>query len=165
MSEKPEWFKLTGEDQEPINNVGKTGKRNIFKIAAVAAPLILVGAVVVGAAGEADDDERPAIDTTMPSATTVNSGSAQNETVAPASDKVNSKPTPVASKKVGVGVPAPSAKGGDDDHEGFFGDDDHQRGEHENREGHESREGHHEGGEHGGTAPKIPQPVTTTTKN
>jgi hypothetical protein len=134
MSEKPEWFKLTGEDQEPINKVGKTSKRNIFKIAAVAAPLIFVGAVVVGAAGEADD-ERPAIDTTI---TSTNSGSANNDSVAPASTSTNNSPVGVAnpasdssvkSAKKGVGVPKPSGKG-----------------EHEGREGGESGEG----GEHDG---------------
>jgi hypothetical protein len=167
MSEKPEWFELTSDEQGPAKNAGKSGKKNLIKLVAVAAPLILVGAVFVGANGEADDDHKPAINTTIPTATntttatTVNSGSAKNETVAPASGKVISTPTTSASAKGGVGVPAPSAKGGDDDHEGFFGgDDNHQRGEHD------GREGHHDGDrDHGGSAPKIPQSGSTTTKN
>ena len=144
MSEKPEWFEISEDGNEPNRpknrenrEHGEKGKKNLYKFALLAAPLVLIGAVAGAASGE-DDDAKPAIDTTI---TSTNSGSANNESVAPASTSTNNSAVGVAnpasgssvkSAKKGVGVPKPSGKGEHEgreggeggEHDGFFGGDD-----------------------------------------
>jgi hypothetical protein len=160
MSETPEWFEITADDQKP--ELPKTKKRGL-KLALIAAPILLVGGVVAFADGGAEADDAPAINNTIPTATST--GSQANEQVAPATGSTIA--TPTAAAKKGVGVQAPSAQGGNDDH--FANDPDHGAGTDRPQGFGEHPEGteHHDRGEHGqkGTAPKIPTSGTTTTKN
>jgi hypothetical protein len=176
MSEKPEWFKLTDEEQPPASANPKVGKR-FAKVALLTVPLVLAGGAMVFADGE--DDDRPNIDTTMTSTNSTSGVAAMTSSANEIGSSGNTKSTGVSVKaeqviapstkaianpgsQKGVGVPAPSGNKGDDDgdHQGFFGGDDD---EHEGREG-----SHHERGEHSdrkGVAPTIPKSGTTTTKN
>jgi len=155
MSEKPEWFQITEDEQSTLEP--KAEKRNLFKILAVSLPLVIAGAVLVGATGEADDDENaPAINTTIPSSTSSNTSNASTEssntdagsnsaivvsTITTSKSAGVSNPAAPNSNapsvgKVGVGVPMPTGKGDDDGREG-----------HREREGHKKSE-NHESGEH-----------------
>ena len=167
MSEKPEWFELAGEDRAPELPVAKSKKR-LLKLAAFTAPLVLVGGAMVFADGH-EEEERPNINTTIPSVasnttttsttTSNNAGASKSISAQQSSEKSPSPISPNSPKAIpskGPGIQAPGGNG-DDDHEGFGGER-----EHEGREG-----GHHERGEHegrGGTAPTIPK-TGTTTKN
>lgn len=168
MSEKPEWFEMTEGDQkpEPIRTVAS---KRLIKIAAFTAPLLLVGGAMVFADGH-EEEERPNINTTIPSTASnaTTSSSASTNSVASksisaqqSSDKTTTPISPNSPKAIpskGPGIQAPSGNG-DDDHEGFGG-------EREHREGGERE--HHERGEHegrNGTAPTIPKTGTTATKN
>ena len=132
---------------------------------------MLVGGAMVFADGH-EEEERPNINTTIPSVasnttttsttTSTNAGASKSISAQQSSEKSpspispNSANSPKAIPSKGPGIQAPSGNG-DDDHEGFGGER-----EHEGREG-----GHHERGEHegrGGTAPTIPK-TGTTTKN
>ena len=175
MSNKPEWFEMAAEDHSSEISTPKSKKR-LAKIALFTVPLLLAGGAMVFAEDEGEGDDAPKFDTTI--STSTNATAVDNSNLAGSSSSAvksqavanpaapNNPVNPVNPSnpgKAGVGVPAPSAKGGDDDHEGFFGGDDD--GEHEGRE-HEGRERHHEGGEHEGRAkaPTIPQ-TGTNTKN
>lgn len=174
MTEIPEWFKITEGDQKPAEFAPKP-KKHLFKVAAITAPLLIVGAVVFGATGEAEEDDAPAINTTLTtSSNSTTANTADTNGIAPGVTSNNSpsgvgvaNPTlPNSNTGGGVGVPAPSGKSEHEEGEhGFFGGDDDDD-EHEGRE-HEGRERHHEGGEHEqrGTAPKIPTTGTSTVKN
>jgi hypothetical protein len=142
MSEKPEWFQITEGDEKPEV---KRSKRGFLKIAAVALPLVVVGAVAVGANGEEDDAPQfsPAITsnastsnaTSQTSATTFSKASTTSPKISTISNPSNTSP-----KNPSIGVQPP--KGGeDDDHEGFEGGE-HQRFDGDN---HEGREHHREG--------------------
>ena len=132
MSDKPEWFELSESDQQPEAPRFKSNKR-ILKIALVTAPLLLVGGAIVFAAGEGDDDDRPNIDTTISStnngsnqiSNSASSSGSTEKTIA-ISNKTVAKPAQKPSKiHKGVGVPAPKANNDEeDDHQGFFGEDD-----------------------------------------
>lgn len=151
MSNKPEWFELAGEEPKPNSPATEPkvkSKKRFAKIALLTAPLLLVGGAMVFAEDEGGDDA-PKMDTTIPTATVNNattlnqSNSATSVKVSQASAKnvtANSSvgvTNPATSNSTtnnpgtGVGVPAPSGRGGE---------------EHEGREGHERP--HHEGGEH-----------------
>lgn len=163
MSEKPEWFQLTGDDETPKQPITKSKKR-FLKVALFTAPLLLIGGAMVFADGH-DEEERPNIDTTISSATTSTSSNSTSATQSSSKAKTNessvtkvatapakSITAPAAAPK-GVGVPAPSAKG-DDDREGFEGDREHREGgerDHHDRD----RDGRN------GPAPKIPQSGTS----
>lgn len=135
--EKPEWFKMTEGDQKPLEIAPKS-KNHLFKVAAFTAPLLIVGAIAVGAIGEAEEEENaPAFDTTLTttsSSTTaipaVNNASQQSSTSNTSPKFVtvanSAAPTLNSGSKVGVGVPMPTGKGGDDEQEG-----------HEKRDGHD----------------------------
>ena len=144
MSNKPEWFELA--DEEPTSNDAlkfKSTKR-MAKIALLTAPLLIIGGALVFAEGDESDDA-PKMDTTIPTATvnsSTNTGQSNTATsikVSQASTKnvsastsggvtspATNNPT-TSNKATGVGVPAPSGRGGE---------------EHEGRE-----RPHHEGGE------------------
>ena len=148
MSEKPEWFEMAAEEKAPSQPGPKKIKR-VAKIALLTAPLLLIGGAMVFAEGDESDDA-PAMDTTIPTATVssstantqanssnsikvtqVTSKSTNSKTVNgvanPASNNVPNSPAK------GVGVPAPSGRGGE---------------EHEGRERPHHEGGEHEGGEH-----------------
>ncbi|MBU6263615.1 MAG: hypothetical protein KGM39_02435 [Actinomycetales bacterium] len=145
MSEKPEWFQITEGDEKPE---AKKSKRGFLKIAAVALPLVVVGAVAVGANGEEDHVPKfsPTITsntstsnlTSQASATTTSKVSINSTTVSTISNP--STTSPANPGKPGIGVQPPKG-GGDDDHEGFDG------GERKRFDGdnHEGRENHREG--------------------
>ena len=145
MSEKPEWFQITEGDEKPEV---KKNKRGFLKIAAVALPLVVVGAVAVGANGEEDDAPQfsPTITsnastsnaTSQTSATTISKASVNSPKVSTISNPSNT--SLAAPAKPGIGVQPPKG-GGDDDHEGFEGGE-HQRFDGDN---HEGREHHREG--------------------
>lgn len=144
MSNKPEWFELA--DKEPTPNGASKFKstKRLAKIALLSAPLLIIGGALVFAEGDEGDDA-PKMDTTIPTATvnsSTNTGQSNSATSikvsqtsiknvsASASGGVTSPATnnPTTSNKAtGVGVPAPSGRGGE---------------EHEGRE-----RPHHEGGE------------------
>ena len=145
MSNKPEWFELA--DKEPTPNGAPKFKstKRLAKIALLTAPLLIIGGALVFAEGDEGDDA-PKMDTTIPTAT-VNSATTANQSNASTSIKVSQASSknltantsgdvanpatnnPTTSKSgTGVGVPAPSGRGGE---------------EHEGRE-----RPHHEGGEH-----------------
>ena len=161
MSETPEWFKMTEGDQKPAEIAPKP-KKHLFKVAAITAPLLIVGVVVFGATGEAEEEENaPAINTTLStSSNSITANTADAKIVAQGATSNNTpsgvgvaNPAAAPIGKPGVGVPMPSGKGEreDDDNHGFFGgdddDDEHEGREHEGRE-HEGRERHHEEGGH-----------------
>ena len=144
MSNKPEWFELA--DEEPTPNVAPKFKstKRMAKIALLTAPLLIIGGALVFAEGDESDDA-PKMDTTIPTAT-VNSSTNTSQSNTATSIKVSqasiknvsastsggvtspatNNPT-TSNKTTGVGVPAPSGRGGE---------------EHEGRE-----RPHHEGGE------------------
>jgi len=145
MSNKPEWFELA--DKEPTPNGAPKFKstKRLAKIALLTAPLLIIGGALVFAEGDEGDDA-PKMDTTIPTAT-VNSTTTANQSNASTSIKVSQASTKKVSTNTssgvtkaetnnpatnnpatGVGVPAPSGRGGE---------------EHEGRE-----RPHHEGGEH-----------------
>lgn len=148
MSEKPEWFQITEGDEKPE---AKKSKRGFLMIAAVALPLVVVGAVAVGANGEEDDAPQfsPKItsnvstsNATAQTGTTSIAKSSNNPSkVSTISNPSNGSPAnPANPANPGIGVQPPKG-GGDDDHEGFDG------GEHKRFDGdnHEGREHHREG--------------------
>jgi hypothetical protein len=148
MSEKPEWFQITEGDEKPE---AKKSKRSFLKIAAVALPLVVVGAVAVGANGEEDDAPQfsPTITsnastnnaTSQTSATTISEASVNSPKISTISNpSKTSLANPASPAKPGIGVQPPKG-GGDDDHEGFEGGE-HQRFDGDN---HEGREHHREG--------------------
>jgi hypothetical protein len=148
MTEIPEWFKMTEGDQKPAEFAPKP-KRNLFKVAAITAPLLIVGAVVFGATGEAEEEgSAPAINTTLTTTSSSTTAIPASTTTQQSSSAGVANPPSAPIAKPGVGVPMPSGKGEreDDDNHGFFGGDDDDD-EHEGRE-HEGRERHHEEGGH-----------------
>ena len=143
MSNKPEWFELADKEPTPNDAPKFKSTKRLAKIALLTAPLLIIGGALVFAEGDEGDDA-PQVDTTIPtatvnsSATTTQSNSATVIKVSQASTKKVSTNTssgvtnPATNNPAtGVGVPAPSGRGGE---------------EHEGREGHERP--HHEGGEH-----------------
>lgn len=143
MTEKPEWFELTGDDQKPnVNNsVTRTAPKNrLIRILAVAIPLVIVGSAMVFAEGGSEAEEPPS------NSVTQNSIASDNSTVSDNNLKVNSStvdaPNQTANTtnttKKGIGVPAPTGRSGDregrehegreggehGEHDGFEGDDD-----------------------------------------
>jgi hypothetical protein len=174
MSEKPEWFQITEGDDKPAEPKSKSSR---LKIVAIALPLIVVGAFAVGANGDEDDEVAPQISSSTMASTSNSDASSTSEntkkvTAAIVSNpqkqnsmnvaKSVSAPASTAPVKPGIGVPAPSINGKEDDHDGFFGGDDEDEGsEHEGRERHKERGEH----ENRGAAPKIPQSGSSTTKN
>ena len=143
MTEIPEWFKMTEGDQKPAEFAPKP-KRNLFKVAAITAPLLIVGAVVFGATGEAEEEENaPAFDTTLTTTSSSTTAIPASTTTQQSSSTGVANPAAAPIGKPGVGVPMPSGKGEreDDDNHGFFGGDD-------DDDEHEGRERHHEEGGH-----------------
>ena len=144
MSNKPEWFELADEEPTPNDAPKFKSTKRMAKIALLTAPLLIIGGALVFAEGDESDDA-PKMDTTIPTATlksstnTGQSNSATSVKVSQASTKNLTANTssgvtdPAANlpatnnSKKGVGVPAPSGRGGE---------------EHEGRE-----RPHHEGGE------------------
>ena len=127
MTEKPEWFELTGDDQKPNgnNSVTRTAPKNrLIRILAVAIPLVIVGSAVVFAEGGSEAEEPPS------NSVTQNLIALDNSTVSDNNLKVNSSTfdAPNQTTNQGIGVPAPTGRSGD-----------REGGEHEGRE-HEVRE-------------------------
>jgi len=152
MTEKPEWFELTGDDQKPhVNNsVTRTAPKNrLIRILAVAIPLVIVGSAMVFAEGGSEAEEPPS------NSVTQNSIASDNSTVSDNNLKVNSSTVDAPNQttnttntinttkttkttKKGIGVPAPTGRSGDregrehegreggehGEHDGFEGDDD-----------------------------------------
>ncbi len=158
MTEIPEWFKITEGDQKPAEFAPKP-KKHLFKVAAITTPLLIVGAVVFGATGEAEEDDAPAFNTTLStSSNSITANTADTNGVAPRLITNNSptgvgvaNPAAAPIGKPGVGVPMPSGEGEreDDDDHGFFGGDDDDDDDHDDDDDeHESRERHHEEGGH-----------------
>lgn len=142
MSETPEWFKMTEGDQKPAEIAPKP-KKHLFKVAAITAPLLIVGAVVFGATGEAEEEENaPAFDTTLTTTSSSTTAIPASTTTQQSSSAGVANPASAPIAKPGVGVPMPNAKGEreDGDDHGFFGGDDDDE--------HEGRERHHEEGGH-----------------
>ena len=141
MSEKPEWFQITEGDEKPEV---KKSKRSFLKITAVALPLVVVGAVAVGANGEEDDAPQfsPTItssnSTAQTNVTTISKASIISPKVSTISNPNTTSPVNPANPGIGV---QPPKNGGDDDHEGFEGGE-NQRFDGDN---HENREHHREG--------------------
>ena len=145
MSEKPEWFQITEGDKKPEV---KKSKKGFLKFAAVALPLVVVGAVAVGANGEEDD--APDFSPTITSNVSTDNAAAQTSTATISQASINSPKvstisnpnnmSPVNPANPGIGIQPPKG-GGDEDHEDFE-DEDHQRFDgdnHENREHHRER--------------------------
>ena len=135
MSKKPEWFVLAEEEQIADTENKRKSKKLFAKIAILTTPLLLLGGALVFAENYQGDDA-PKTNTTHTTAT-VKSTSPSIQ-VSQASTKSISTSTsggvanPATSNSAaGVGVPAPSGRGGE---------------EHEGRERHERS--HHEGDEH-----------------
>jgi len=152
MSNTPEWFRLTADDQKPVSAARKPFRKSI-KFSLIAAPLLLIGvfsAVAVGTHEDFDDETPMASKSNAVVSTVANSDNAK---VNIASNQTNGNSitsalensgAPVTSGTLGkgMGVPAPSAQTEheeDDDH-GFFG--------HNDDDEHEGRERHHESREH-----------------
>ena len=148
MSNTPEWFRLTADDQKPVSAARKPFRKSI-KFSLIAAPLLLIGvfgAVAVGT-HEDFDDETPMVSKSNAVVSTV--ANSDNAKVNIASNQTNGNSitsalensgAPVTSG-IGNGVPAPSSKveHEESDDDGFFGH--HDDDEHERRERHrESRE-------------------------
>ena len=134
MTETPEWFELTKNDERPSSDEPKKSKKRFSRVLAFALPLVIVGGTMVLAesGGEAEDLPPTAVAQTTSDATNQNSdanSNTQSATTATVASVANS----VAPTKQGVGVPKP--QGGE-------------REGHEGREGHES--GEHQGGEYEG---------------
>ena len=85
MSEKPEWFQITEGDEKPEV---KKSKKGFLKIAAVALPLVVVGAVAVGANGEEDD--APQFSPTITSNTSTSNATAPTSATTISKSSVNS---------------------------------------------------------------------------
>lgn len=155
MSNTPEWFRLTADDQKPVSAARKPFRKSI-KFSLIAAPLLLIGvfgAVAVGTHEDFDDDTPMVSKSNAVVSTVANSDNAkvnissnQNNGNSITSALENSG-APGTSGTLGtlgkgMGVPAPSAQTEheeDDDH-GFFG--------HNDDDEHEGRERHHESREH-----------------
>ena len=149
MTETPEWFELTNNEENSSSNKPnkpKNPKKRIAKVLAFTVPLLIVGGAMVFAEGEGESDDMPpapVIQTTTDAsnqnsdqgATGTDSGNTSSSTTTKSANSTTAKAAGVANPATtsgkGVGVPKP--KGG---------------GEHEGREGHEG--GEHEGGEHEG---------------
>lgn len=145
MSEKPEWFQITEGDEKPDVKKSKSG---FLKIAAVALPLVVVGAVAVGANGEEDD--APQFSPTITANASTSNATAQTSATTNTKASINSPKvstianpsttSPANPAKPGIGVQPPKG-GGENDHEGFEGGE-RQRFDGDN---HEGREHHREG--------------------
>lgn len=152
MSNTPEWFRLTADDQKPVSAARKPFRKSI-KFSLIAAPLLLIGvfgAVAVGT-HEDFDDETPMVSKSNAVVSSV--ANSDNAKVNIASNQTNGNsitsalensgaPVTSGTSGKGMGVPAPSAQTEheeDDDH-GFFG--------HNDDDEHEGRERHHESREH-----------------
>ena len=132
MTEIPEWFKMTEGDQKPAEIAPKP-KKHLFKVAAITAPLLIVGAVVFGATGEAEEEENaPAFDTTLTTTSSSTTAIPASTTTQQSSSTGVANPAAAPIGKPGVGVPMPNATGEPED------DDD----EHEGRESHYDEDGH-----------------------
>jgi len=152
MSNTPEWFQLTADDQKPVSAARKPFRKSI-KFSLIAAPLLLIGvfgAVAVGT-HEDFDDETPMVSKSNAVVSTV--ANSDNAKVNIASNQTNGNSitsalensgAPVTSGTSGkvMGVPAPSAQTEHekDDDDRFFG--------HNDDDDHEGRERHHESREH-----------------
>jgi hypothetical protein len=144
MSEKPEWFQITEGDEKPE---AKQRKRGFLKIAAVALPLVVVGAVAVGANGEEDDAPQfsPTINSAAQNSTSTIAKSSNTATNSPkvstiSNPSATAPANPSGPSNPGNGVQPPKG-GGNDDHEGFDGREPKKF----NGENHEGREHHREG--------------------
>ena len=155
MSNTPEWFRLTADDQKPVPAARKPFRKSI-KFSLIAAPLLLIGvfgAVAVGT-HEDFDDETPMVSKSNAVVSTV--ANSDNAKVNIASNQTNGNSITSALENSGapgtsgtlgtlgkgMGVPAPAAQTEheeDDDH-GFFG--------HNDDDEHEGHERHHESREH-----------------
>jgi hypothetical protein len=155
MSNTPEWFRLTADDQKPVSAARKPFRKSI-KFSLIAAPLLLIGvfgAVAVGT-HEDFDDEAPMVSKSNAVVSSV--ANSDNAKVNIASNQTNGNSITSALENSGapgtsgasgtsgkgMGVPAPSAQTEheEDDDDGFFG--------HNDDDEHERRERHHEGREH-----------------
>ena len=151
MSNTPEWFRLTADDQKPVPAARKPFRKSI-KFSLIAAPLLLIGvfgAVAVGT-HEDFDDETPMVSKSNAVVSSV--ANSDNAKVNIASNQTNGNsitsalensgaPGTSGTLGKGMGVPAPSAQTENekDDDDRFFGHNDDD--EHEGRERHrESRE-------------------------
>ena len=151
MSNTPEWFRLTADDQKPVSAARKPFRKSI-KFSLIAAPLLLIGvfgAVAVGT-HEDFDDEAPMISKSNAVVSSV--ANSDNAKVNIASNQTNGNsitsalensgaPGTSGTLGKGMGVPAPSAQTEheEDDDDGFFG--------HNDDDEHERRERHHDGRE------------------
>ena len=152
MSNTPEWFRLTADDQKPVPAARKPFRKSI-KFSLIAAPLLLIGvfgAVAVGT-HEDFDDETPMVSKSNAVVSTV--ANSDNAKVNIASNQTNGNsitsalensgaPGTSGTLGKGMGVPAPSAQTENekDDDDRFFG--------HNDDDDHEGRERHHESREH-----------------
>jgi hypothetical protein len=152
MSNTPEWFRLTADDQKPVSAARKPFPKSI-KFSLIAAPLLLIGifgAVAVGT-HEDFDDETPMVSKSNAVVSTV--ANSDNAKVNIASNQTNGNsitsalessgaPLTSGTSGKGMGVPAPSAQTENekDDDDRFFG--------HNDDDDHEGRERHHESREH-----------------
>ena len=152
MSNTPEWFRLTADDQKPVPAARKPFRKSI-KFSLIAAPLLLIGvfgAVAVGT-HEDFDDETPMVSKSNAVVSTV--ANSDNAKVNIASNQTNGNsitsalensgaPVTSGTSGKGMGVPAPSAQTENekDDDDRFFG--------HNDDDDHEGRERHHESREH-----------------
>jgi hypothetical protein len=152
MSNTPEWFRLTADDQKPVSAARKPFRKSI-KFSLIAAPLLLIGVFGAVAFGthEDFDDEAPMVSKSNAVVSSV--ANSDNAKVNIASNQTNGNSITSAlensgasetsgSSGKGMGVPAPSAQTEheEDDDDGFFG--------HNDDDEHEKRERHHEGREH-----------------
>ena len=152
MSNTPEWFRLTADDQKPVSAARKPFRKSI-KFSLIAAPLLLIGvfgAVAVGT-HENFDDETPMVSKSNAVVSSV--ANSDNAKVNIASNQTNGNsitsalensgaPGTSGTLGKGMGVPAPSAQTENekDDDDRFFG--------HNDDDDHEGRERHHESREH-----------------
>ena len=152
MSNTPEWFRLTADDQKPVSAARKPFPKSI-KFSLIAAPLLLIGvfgAVAVGT-HEDFDDETPMV--AKSNAVESSAANSDNAKVNIASNQTNGNsitsalessgaPLTSGTSGKGMGVPAPSAQTEHekDDDDRFFG--------HNDDDDHEERERHHESREH-----------------
>ena len=133
MSKKPEWFVLAEEEQIADTENKRKSKKLFAKIVILTAPLLLLGGALVFAEG----DDAPKTNSTHKTATVnrtshsiqVSQASTRNISASTSGGVANPA---TSNSAAGVGVPAPSGRGGEED---------------EGRERHERP--HHEGGEDG----------------
>ena len=134
MNETPEWFQITA-DEVKTSSIAKRSR--FFKVAAVAAPLVIVGGAMVAAHGGEDDapSNVPKLSPTTSNASLVTSStSSSSETLATSTKMVSSSnnakvvtTSNPATAKSGIGVKAPTGRSeGDDGH--FANDPDHGAG-------------------------------------